>query len=1130
MTLKLINTRVLISLVALTIIALMIYFLGPYLSIHRHAPLASQLNRIISITVLFIVWLAALLIAFTYRRIKERKLISLFVKNNNESEHSHKLADLNENIIKVIKSLKQMKFKGKNKRGYSLYHLPWYFTLGAPASGKSTLINNAGLFLPIQEYLSKEDAQNIKTNHGYEWWVSDQAVFIEISRFMQAPSWDNEQNRDAWLHVLKQLKAHRGSHNMNGIIVLINAAMLIEFDEDTIQQQIKAAKQYMIDIKTRFKVALPIYIFISQCDQIVGFDDYFSHVDSKLHDEILGITFPLSHKTDVVQYFDNKFDELIARIKSHSLKCLHPTVSAQRNNHAAIFFPHRLSLLKTPIQYLVDAVLGETVNINFPLRGIYFCSAKQATPSYDILSDAIAKNFHLDTPTITARDTTQSSFFLKNVFQKIILPEASISENTNTNKLKALSYHLSYFVMALIFMISLGYISNSYLSSQESMARLDNQIHLFNQQQTVAAEKSETLADIAASFAPMVQEYNQLQKTSQSLSSAPMMPFYEKLIHSLQLALGNQISVIFTPKFRQLVTDSISEDSDPLLIYHYLLFYTKISQQKPLALNKENSVNHILQYIASGNQDTAKFIMQLLQFPSNQTLTNIEDEPAKIKALKLKLSHTSASQLAYMTLKSDYLYNNKSHLYYLQDAAKYQEIARRIFAQNSNQQRILGLYTKKGYQNYFLKQQALAITDVNNGLQTLQLPANAEAKQMSVLYTVDYIAAWSSYLSQYHIRHFNSLQKIINMLNDFADADSPVLWTLRTAAKNTALTINFTNHTISDKFALLREIFKKPKAKTLNLWTQTTQAVNALANLLTEIQSSPEPDRAAFNTMKSLVAEKTPKSPITVFHEVLLKSPEPLKAWLSEIEKNVLEVLFAMAKSNINVAWQFSVAPTLKQDILNRYPIDATSNDEISAEAFSHFFGPHGTLDSFFAEFIQPFVNTQHDIWHRKRIYGYSIGISPEIIYDFKKFQTLQQEFFANQAKQANVNFSIKPMKLSDNSSSLTLALNTTNLLTYRHGPLFTTEYHWPSDTTKQLNIIFNNFAGATYTQSFYGVWAWFKLLEQYPPAPTNQKNSYLITINYSNHQAILMITSKQVNLSRLLYNLKQLHFPADIK
>src|SRR5262245_16344532 len=112
-----------------------------------------------------------------------------------------------------------------------LYFLPWYVIIGAPASGKSTAIQNSGLRFPMgQPKLSGTGGTK-----NCDWWFSEEAIILDTAG-RYGFSDDNEPDREEWLEFLRLLRKVRPNAPLNGLIVTVSADELLGREADELAE------------------------------------------------------------------------------------------------------------------------------------------------------------------------------------------------------------------------------------------------------------------------------------------------------------------------------------------------------------------------------------------------------------------------------------------------------------------------------------------------------------------------------------------------------------------------------------------------------------------------------------------------------------------------------------------------------------------------------------------------------------------------------------------------------------------------------------------------------------------------------------------------------------------------------
>ncbi|WP_369597181.1 hypothetical protein [Vibrio sp. 03_296] len=73
------------------------------------------------------------------------------------------------------------------------------------------------------------------------------------------------------------------------------------------------------------------------------------------------------------------------------------------------------------------------------------------------------------------------------------------------------------------------------------------------------------------------------------------------------------------------------------------------------------------------------------------------------------------------------------------------------------------------------------------------------------------------------------------------------------------------------------------------------------------------------------------------------------------------------SRSHLNTLWVNKVLKPYERSIKGRYPFEPRAKTEVTLKDFSRFFGYGGTLDAFFVEYLEPFVDTSRSAWRFER-------------------------------------------------------------------------------------------------------------------------------------------------------------------
>jgi type VI secretion system protein ImpL len=163
---KFIFHPVLLTVVALAILGLLIWWIGPLIKIGALVPLESELARAILIGVIVLLVLVRLAIRRWRVRRASRALTDGLMKApaaaKADAPGNGEQQVLADRFGEAIATLKKMRLTAAGRKpgwrdwlslsgGSYLYDLPWYVFIGAPGSGKTTALVNSGLSFPLAE-------------------------------------------------------------------------------------------------------------------------------------------------------------------------------------------------------------------------------------------------------------------------------------------------------------------------------------------------------------------------------------------------------------------------------------------------------------------------------------------------------------------------------------------------------------------------------------------------------------------------------------------------------------------------------------------------------------------------------------------------------------------------------------------------------------------------------------------------------------------------------------------------------------------------------------------------------------------------------------------------------------------
>lgn len=341
---------------------------------------------------------------------------------------------LRERLLQSIERLHGNTPRGTRAKD-ALYALPWYLVIGQPAAGKSTMILQSGLNFP---YAEREGARvaGLGGTRNCDWFFSSDAVLLDTAgRYMNSP-----EEAGKWRGFLQLLRQHRQRRPLNGLIVSVSIADILNTSIEDSERVAKRLRERIQESCALLEVRLPIYLVFTKCDLIPGFTPFYRQLDDAARGEVMGKTF--SHKgyeqADWGQRFGKAMDELTGywqQVANQQL--VQQDILVTRQNNAAYRFPLELAALKPRLQQFVDSLLRANPYQNAELlRGFYFTAALEADEAqWGSHGQHVAERFALEQgqgATGTASHT--APLFINSLFRKVIIPDQHLVALYTSNR------------------------------------------------------------------------------------------------------------------------------------------------------------------------------------------------------------------------------------------------------------------------------------------------------------------------------------------------------------------------------------------------------------------------------------------------------------------------------------------------------------------------------------------------------------------------------------------------------------------------------------------------------------------------------------------------------------------------
>ena len=318
--------------------------------------------------------------------------------------------------------------KSKMGRG-ALHSIPWYMLIGPPGSGKSTLLRQSGLSFP---YMTKGRSaiRGLGGTKNCDWWFADRGILLDTAGRYTSETED----RDEWMAFLRLLKRGRGKRPVNGVVVAMGLAELVESTDAELNLHAENIRDRIDELTRELQTVFPIYVVFTKCDRLRGFVETFDTLNKDQRKQVWGFTFPFARPREfsVPEQFGKEFDDLYRSLVNRRIDLLASDHFKKRK--AQVYaFPLQVLRLKERLQ----TFLGQLQQPNpyqevSPVRGIYFTSGTQEGTTIDrILKVLRPAELELDVP-----EESRRCYFVDDLFNRVVFEDATLAAPTAQAKKK----------------------------------------------------------------------------------------------------------------------------------------------------------------------------------------------------------------------------------------------------------------------------------------------------------------------------------------------------------------------------------------------------------------------------------------------------------------------------------------------------------------------------------------------------------------------------------------------------------------------------------------------------------------------------------------------------------------------
>ena len=1150
-----------VGFIGLLALSLLIWFGANYIKFGSDNATLSHGVRITIIVFLFVIWLVWNLSQWLVERRQNRALIQEIEdaqENDNDPDQERsreELSALSTRFREAMEVLRKARFKS-DRGSVSLYQLPWYIIIGPPGSGKTTALVNSGLEFPLAQTHGKEALGGVGGTRNCDWWFTNDAVLIDTAGRYTTQDSHRVYDNSAWQAFLGLLKRYRRRRPINGALVAISLQDLMVQTTEQRLHQAKTLRQRINELQQQLGIRFPIYLTFTKCDLVAGFTEFFDNLSQAEREQVWGVSFPaeVSAATGApLDTFTTEFQQLIERLNQRVLWRVHQERNVEKRAMLQ-GFPARMESLQEILTDFVKQTFGANRYDTVPMvRGVYFTSGTQEGSPIDRMMASVSSDFGLERDMGQKFQGAGKSYFLHRLLKDVVFPEAELvgvnrKIETATQWLRRGVYAAS----AIIFVGALFLWTGSIAQNKMYMNEVSDKVGEYRQAKQQLAGRQLTPLESLQLLEPLLAAAAVYEKDEHPwLNNLGL--YDDRVDIAADNLYRDQLYEIFLPSLMRDVERDLNRlgSDDPALaptLKTYLMFFTpdkRDSQelQGYFAARWERQ----LPGEAQQQQQLTAHLQRLFSEPLPADLQPNERVVARARQ---QLRRIPVPQRLYAQLQRSELGVTPVDLY-----GEIGGDTEQLFGVSATDSRfsIPYLYTKAGYKEMDFGADSSLMTQLSkdrwiyggdiSGEDFSEADREKLGEEVKRIYLGEYYQRWQNFISGFPIQRFRSTSQALDTLSKLSDpVYSPLLAVSDITADNTRLTprpempvdasgvrlpVSSTTRnlgsaaasgaakalqdkfqpTIVDlRFEELHRITQSEKGRPARI-QEYLSAITQVQEYLTEIDSAPDPNEAAFSSAKGRFAGGGGDA-IKQLRIKATNAPAPFDKWLDDIADSTWALVMAKAKLHVDRVWREQVYNSYSQSLANRYPLRSNREQEVPVMEFNKFFKPGGVEQKFITEYLKAFVDTRN--WTVKSLEGQSLGLSQDALSQMRRAQRIRNTFFSG-GEQASYSFRIEPTKLDSGVRLFALEMGGQRV-PYSHGPRTMKKLTWRGGETNRVRVIFEDLNETVHRKHYEGDWAWYRLLASSELERGRSSTEYLVTFKEEGRKAQFRLLASAAN------------------
>lgn len=1162
-----------VTLLGFMAVSLLIWFGGPLIAVAGSEPLSSPVSRLSVLLFLALLWGAINIGSQTRNKKQNEKAVKTLLDGNegdNADDFSkQEIETLRSRIVQALEVLNSSSLI----RGKSVYQLPWYILIGPPGTGKTTALHNSGLEFPLKGKLGNDPLAGIGGTRHCDWWFTNKAVLIDTAGRYTTQDSNSDQDSRAWLGFLGLLKKYRTRRPINGAIVTVSLASLLTQTRTERNLHARAIKHRIQELQNQLGMHFPVYVILTKADLVAGFSEYFADLNQEQREQVWGMTFP-EHAEDpergVVGMFNREFHTML-RILVGRMNTRMQNVRDIDKRTLVYEFPKQLRSLQSAADDFLKEVFTPNSFEEAPmLRGIYIASATQEGIPIDRVMAETSGGLGLGQVPLQQPGDETKGYFIKRLFEEVIFPEKYLGTVNRNHQKQNLWLRRGVLAGGFISMAAVGMLwSNSYHWNKTLITQASAAVEEY--QQIVSPELTpetdvvtlvralDKLENIPAGYSGRMLDSDEFKRLGLYQG--------DKIGQPANAAYERGLQGYFAPYLAASLQDEMKVNEGYLeYLYEtlktYLMLFDVTHYEEAQVLSWF-SVFFERTFPGEVNVPVRQSLMEHTENVLKLGITGVEADDDAIQTARSILTQMPLAERAYQRLRIEYL---DSHVpdFRLTDVLGTE--SHHIFERRSGKalsEGISGLYTYSGFHGIFQLENKRIVKSLmedswvyGDELLLEETTRDQVTQSVNDKYYRDYVYEWTQLLGDIRLKPYSNTKDGLEQAKVLAGSEQPIESLIIGIQKQLRLTalpitenakaageiagnaasvalerkksriarylpnemptveIDLPGKPIEDKFSSLLAIKE-------NELSALSESFVLLHNYLAELRSTGDNDSVAY---KSLLGGNTQGSVNSSLSQAQSRMPPPFNHWVNQLRRQTKKLAKQGSKVHLNTIWQDTVVSEYKVAIEGKYPFNSRARKEVRLKDFARFFGYGGTMDTFFAAYLEPFVDTSKRTWR----FTTNIGVSKASLRAFESARRIRDVFFEPGSQVPNVEFDIKTVYLDQHISNFKFELGGQSMM-YRHGPTRAMQFSWPGKGgASKVRLVFTPpQSGHSFTKTYAGSWGLFRMLDEAARHRAKTRKDNLVKIEVKGNRAELKLLPSSVVHPFWMNDLERFSCPA---